>query len=279
MHITHSIEETRARLAELSGTIAFVPTMGALHAGHRALVEAAKQQADHVVASLFINPKQFGANEDLSRYPRTFDQDVTLLKEAGVTLLFAPSEAELYPKGFVTSVTVHAMGDILCGAHRPGHFDGVTTVVALLFSIIRPHVAVFGEKDYQQLAIIRRMNQDLHLVDRIIGVPTVREIDGLALSSRNRYLTGEERGIAPLLHQTLCDLNVALQQNPGTSINELTAQATRHLLTSGFSDVQYLEMRNADTLALTSSPKNARLFAAAILGNTRLIDNIPTDVS
>jgi pantoate--beta-alanine ligase len=265
-HVRHSLQ----------GTVGFVPTMGALHAGHMALIEAAKAQCDHVIASIFVNPKQFGVNEDLSRYPRTLAEDTALLEAAGVTALFTPDAAELYPEGFATTVAVYGLDDMLCGAHRPGHFAGVTTVVALLFSLIRPDAAFFGEKDYQQLAIIRQMNRDLRLVENIIGVPTVREPDGLALSSRNRYLSGDERRIAPLLYQTLCALRDVIPAKAGIqNIHPLFEQAKTTLLASGVASVEYLDMRDATTLQPATSPHNARLFIAARLGTTRLIDNIP----
>jgi pantoate--beta-alanine ligase len=262
-----TIQALREWRQTLTGRVGFVPTMGALHHGHIALVKAAKSQCDHSVVSIFVNPKQFGANEDLSRYPRPLTQDVAMLEAAGVDALFIPSEAELYPNGFATTVSVTGMDSVLCGAHRAGHFTGVTTVVALLFSLTRPHRAFFGEKDFQQLAILTRMNQDLRLVDEIVGIPTVRETDGLALSTRNRYLNAEERRIAPLLYQTLCRL-----RDEGAGAEQCAAAATA-LQHQGFT-VDYLDMRDAKTLALSNSPTNARLFVAARLGTTRLIDNL-----
>ncbi len=270
MLVTDSIITLRNATAILQGSLGFVPTMGALHEGHLTLVREAKKQCRHVAVSIFVNPLQFGENEDLDAYPRPLEDDLALLKAEGVDVVFTPSADTLYPEGFRTHVQVRDLGEMLCGAHRPGHFDGVTTVVTMLFSLLRPTKAFFGEKDFQQLAIIKRLNKDLFLVDEVIGVPTVREADGLALSSRNRYLNAEERAIAPMLQQTL----QALRSGEGDSITEaVLAKARNQLGKAGF-NVDYLELRHAENLQLTEHKKNARLFIAAKLGKTRLIDNI-----
>ncbi len=267
-----SIPEIRRARAAFTENVGFVPTMGALHAGHLALVKAAKQRCDHVIASIFVNPKQFAPSEDLSRYPRPLSDDLALLKAQGVDLVFTPQENDLYPEGFATTVTVAEGSDVLCGAHRAGHFAGVTTVVSLLFSIIRPDAAFFGEKDFQQLTLIRRLNHDLCLIEEVVGIPTVREADGLALSSRNAYLTAEERSIAPILHHTLQEIKRWL--HAGKSMEESLRYGRKTLLEAGFASLDYLEIRDAGTLSHTEDLANARLFAAVRLGTTRLIDNI-----
>jgi pantoate--beta-alanine ligase len=265
MQVVSSVHDVKAQRRGLRSSVAFVPTMGALHAGHMALVDAAKARCDNITVSIFVNPKQFGTNEDLSHYPRPLSDDLALLESAGVDMVFTPSEADLYPSGFSTQVQVEGLSDVLCGAHRAGHFAGVTTVVGLLFALIRPDVALFGEKDFQQLAIIKRMNQDLQLIDEVIGVPTVRESDGLALSSRNRYLTVQERAIAPALHTALCEVKNRLLH--GEATDAVLQGAKEWLLHSGVSRIDYLEIRDSNTLALTDTPQNARAFIAARLGN------------
>jgi pantoate--beta-alanine ligase len=274
MVIIKNIQQLKQwRAAQVQSDIAFVPTMGALHAGHLSLIDAAKRNHQIIVASIFVNPLQFGANEDLSRYPRPFERDAELLREAGVTVLFSPQISELYPATFATQVRItNGLDKVLCGSHRAGHFDGVCTVVALLFVLVRPDAAFFGEKDFQQLAIIKRMNEDLHLIPQIIGVPTMREADGLAMSSRNQYLSEAERQIAPKLYQTLCAIKGQYQ-----SLNELSGLlewGKANIVKSGFNSVDYLELRSEADLQLTEIPQKARLFVAARLGNTRLIDNI-----
>jgi pantoate--beta-alanine ligase len=255
--------------------IGFVPTMGALHAGHLALVEAARQQCDAVVVSIFINPLQFGPNEDFGRYPRQEAQDAALLKAAGAHLLYLPSVESMYPEHSTTRIEVGKIGTVLCGAFRPGHFSGVATVVCKLLMQVGPHTAWFGEKDYQQLHIIRRMVRDLDLPVAIEGFPTVRETDGLALSSRNAYLTPEERLLAPQLYATLQGVGAKIRGGmlPGAACREGAEQ----LLAAGFRSVDYLECRDSATLSpletLPTAP--ARLLAAVHLGHTRLIDNIP----
>jgi pantoate--beta-alanine ligase len=259
----------------ISGKVALVPTMGALHDGHMALVAEAKSKAEHVVTSIFINPRQFGPNEDLSRYPRREAADAALLKESGVAVLWAPDVATMYPEGFATNIAVAALGDGLCGASRPGHFDGVATVVAKLFNQVRPHIAVFGEKDWQQLAIVRRMASDLDLDVDIIGLPAQRDADGLALSSRNIYLSDEERLAARMLPRALGEAANAIGN--GAEIGESIARAVTTLEKAGF-DVDYVSVVDGDLKLLTKMAENgasARILAAARIGTTRLIDNLP----
>jgi len=254
--------------------IALVPTMGALHQGHLSLVEAARARADRVVASIFVNPKQFGVNEDLSRYPRQEARDAELLDGAGCHLLFAPTVEEMYPAGFATSISVTGVSEGLCGAARPGHFDGVALVVTKLLNMARPDIAIFGEKDYQQLAVIRRFVEDLNIGVEIIGAPIVREADGLAMSSRNVYLSEAERAIASALPKTLT--RVRDQIAGGADVASALAGGVRDLLAAGFASVDYLELRDARTLEpLQTLDREARLFVAARVGTTRLIDNLP----
>jgi pantoate--beta-alanine ligase len=255
-------------------TVALVPTMGALHDGHLSLVRLARARCERVVATVFVNPTQFAPGEDLAAYPRDEAGDSGLLSDAGVDVLFAPDVSEIYPDGFATTVHVGGLTDCLCGPHRPGHFDGVATVVAKLLAMGQPDVAVFGEKDYQQLLVIRRMAADLGLPVEIVGGATVREADGLALSSRNAYLSEAERRTAAKLNATLTGIAAALAD--GTSeAAPLCAQGIETLLAAGFAKVDYLELRHAETLAsLVRADAPARLFAAAHLGRARLIDNI-----
>ena len=254
--------------------IALVPTMGALHRGHLALVDAARRHCERVVASLFVNPKQFGPREDFTAYPRDEAADLAKFSEAGVDLVFAPSVEEMYPAGFVTTVRVAGIGDELEGAHRPGHFDGVATVVSKLLLQCLPDIACFGEKDYQQLLVVRRMARDLDIPVRIEGVATVREPDGLALSSRNVYLSPEERRVAPLLYRVLNDTAAALAAAPDNVAASLQ-NGLAALRPAGFAP-DYLELRDAADLSPVSRlDRPARLLAAAHLGRTRLIDNIP----
>ena len=255
--------------------IAFVPTMGNLHAGHIALVTKARSLAQHVVASIFVNPMQFGPNEDFAAYPRTFDADCQALEQVGTEILFAPRAEEIYPHSLteMTYVEVPGLSDILCGASRPGHFRGVTTVVNKLFNIVQPDIAIFGEKDFQQLLIIRRMAQDLALPIEILGMPTIRENDGLAMSSRNRYLSATERINAALLHKTLAEVRSAVISGR-TDFDQLTEEACKKLAGTCFSP-DYVAIRRAEDL----SPPKAHdedliVLAAARLGNTRLIDNL-----
>jgi pantoate--beta-alanine ligase len=263
------------------GAVALVPTMGALHDGHLALVREAKAQARTVVVSIFVNPTQFGPNEDLAAYPRQLREDARLLEREGVDLLWAPSTEEVYPAGFATTVSVAGLGDGLCGAVRPGHFDGVATVVAKLFAQVRPDLALFGEKDWQQLAVIRRMARDLDLTqplaERILGVPTVREADGLALSSRNRYLSGEDRTRAEVLPTAMGKAIAAIAA--GAEVAAVLGAAKAALLAGGFASVDYVALADADSLEPLGElgERPARLFVAARIGGTRLIDNMAVD--
>lgn len=276
MQIFRDVDALRRGLASLrddGGHVAMVPTMGALHAGHMALVAEAQRRAARVVVSIFVNPTQFGPNEDLSAYPRRETEDAAMLREAGVDILWAPTVAAMYPEGFRTSIRVADLSDELDGAHRPGHFDGVATVVAKLFNQVRPDVACFGEKDWQQLAIIRRLVADLDLGVEIVGVPTVREADGLALSSRNAYLSPAERQEALALPQALNEAAAAILG--GTDIALALAQAHDAIRAGGFESVDYVELRDAATLKrIESLDAPGRLLAAARIGRTRLIDNI-----
>jgi pantoate--beta-alanine ligase len=253
--------------------IGLVPTMGALHQGHLALAEAARRQCQRVVASLFVNPKQFGPREDFATYPRDEATDFAKFAEAGVDLVFAPSVEEMYPPGFASNIRVAGIGESLEGAHRSGHFDGVATVVAKLLLQCLPDAAFFGEKDYQQLMVVRRLVRDLDIPVRIEGVATVREPDGLALSSRNVYLSPEERRTAPRLHQTLNDIAAALRARPD-AVAAALATGSAALDGAGFV-VDYLELRDAAELSpMATFDRPARLLAAARLGHTRLIDNL-----
>ncbi|KQN25117.1 pantoate--beta-alanine ligase [Sphingomonas sp. Leaf33] len=273
--------QTIRRLAELRPAlsvfwsagedIALVPTMGALHAGHMALVAEAKLAARRVVVSIFVNPRQFGANEDLSRYPRKDLADARMLAEAGVDILWMPSVDEVYPAGFATTVSVAGVSEGLDGAARPGHFDGVATVVAKLFNQVRPHVALFGEKDFQQLAVIRRMVADLDFGIDIRGVPTQRDDDGLALSSRNIYLVAEDRAKAIALPRALGVAATTIAKNGKPDDALATARDT--LTAAGFT-VDYVELVDAETLGKPAPGRPRRLLAAARIAGTRLIDNI-----
>lgn len=255
------------------GTIALVPTMGALHAGHMALIEAAKHHATHVIASIFVNPTQFGPNEDFDAYPRRTEADSVKLNSAGVTALWLPEVAEMYPDGFATTITVAGLGNDLCGAHRPGHFDGVATVVAKLLMQVAPDIALFGEKDWQQLAIIRRMTTDLNLPVSIIGVAIQREDDGLALSSRNAYLSPEQRQAAIALPRALGAAVKVI--TVGGDVGDALQKARLDLEKAGFDPVDYVALVDAATLEpMDIFDRDARILAAAKLGKTRLIDNL-----
>ncbi|HYI43271.1 MAG TPA: pantoate--beta-alanine ligase [Sphingomicrobium sp.] len=257
--------------------LALVPTMGALHAGHLALVEEAKRQADRVAATIFVNPLQFGHGEDLDRYPRQEAEDAAALGEAGCDLLWVPTAAQMYPAGFSTSVSVSGLSSRWEGEARPGHFDGVATVVAKLLLAVRPEVAVFGEKDFQQLAVIRRMVLDLNLGTSIVGVPTVRDSDGLALSSRNAYLSAEDRSRALALPEAL--ETAARQIAAGADVATILEDAKGALQAAGFSAIDYVALVDASTLEPLETPGGRmRLIAAATIGGTRLIDNLPVEL-
>ena len=282
MKTEHTIQGVRDALRQArrdGNRIGFVPTMGNLHAGHISLIHAARARCDIVVASVFVNPTQFGANEDFGSYPRTLEEDARLLTEAPCDLLFAPAAQEMYTNGRnqTTSVHVAELGKELCGAHRPGHFDGVSTVVSKLFNIVQPDMAFFGEKDFQQLAIVRRMTRELDFPIEIVGVPTARAEDGLALSSRNGYLSPEERQQAPMLYRTLCQLRDAITY--GQREYAMLADAARlHLQKSGF-EPDYVEIRRRSDLLLPEpGDRELVILLAARLGKTRLIDNLNVDV-
>ncbi len=276
-----TVARTVAALRETTGSwrrsgelIGLVPTMGAIHAGHLALVAAAKRRCRRVVASLFVNPKQFGPAEDFNAYPRNESADLAAFASAGVDVVFMPGVEEMYPPGFAATVAVTGLGDTLEGEHRSGHFTGVATVVAKLLLQCQPDAAFFGEKDYQQLLVVRRLARDLDIPVAIEGVPTVREPDGLALSSRNVYLSPEERRIAPLLHRTMQETAAAIRREPA-AVAALLDRGSEALVAGGFAP-DYLELRDADDLSpIAELRRPARLLAAARLGRTRLIDNIP----
>ena len=274
MQTIRQLDLLRTGIAELrrgGNRIALVPTMGALHAGHMALIEAAKRSDTSVVASIFVNPKQFGANEDLSRYPRKETADTRMLNEAGCNLLWLPPVEVMYPEGFATNVSVAGVSEGLDGTARPGHFDGVATVVSKLFNQVRPDAAYFGEKDFQQLAVIRRMAIDLDMDIEIVGVPTQREDDGLALSSRNVYLDDPDRARAVALPRALGVAAKAIEK--GDDVYEALATARESLIAAGFT-IDYVELVDAETLGSADPARERRLLAAAKIGATRLIDNL-----
>lgn len=281
MQTVNRLDDLRQAVDSLRprGDLALVPTMGALHEGHLTLVREAKARASAVAVSIFVNPTQFGPDEDLDAYPRQLAHDTRLLEAEGVDLLWAPPVEEVYPEGFATTVSVAGLSEGLCGASRPGHFDGVATVVAKLFNQVRPDIALFGEKDWQQLAVIRRMARDLDLTrpapSRIVGVPIVREADGLAMSSRNRYLSPEDRARAAALPRLMREAIAKI--GDGEDVRAALSALRDGLLNHGFESVDYAELADAETLeplaAIGASP--ARLFVAARIGGTRLIDNMP----
>jgi pantoate--beta-alanine ligase len=256
--------------------LVLVPTMGALHDGHMALVEEARRHGRHVVVSIFVNPKQFGPNEDLDAYPRREAKDAQMLQGAGVDILWAPTVDVMYPAGFATNIGVAGISEGLDGAARPGHFDGVATVVTKLFNQVRPDVAIFGEKDYQQLAVIRRFVADLDLAIEIVGLPTQRAEDGLALSSRNAYLSEEERKAALALPRALAQAKRQIEK--GEAVEDALARAIASLTANGFGPIDYVALCDAATLEpMAVLDRPARLLGAARLGKTRLIDNIAVD--
>lgn len=276
--VVRSVAELRAVIAgwrRNGETVALIPTMGYLHDGHLSLVTRGRQLCRRTVATLFVNPTQFGPNEDLARYPRDEAGDLAKLGSVGCDLLFAPTVEEMYPPGFATSVAVRGVSDCLCGESRPHHFGGVALIVTKLLLQALPDVALFGEKDYQQLQVIRRFVRDLDIPVRVEGVPTVRESDGLAMSSRNAYLTAEERACAPTLNRAMIKAAACLAGG-GADAAPVLAAARAEVLAAGFQSIDYLDLRDAETLeALARADRPARLFAAARLGKARLIDNIP----
>lgn len=279
MQTVRRLEDLREALSAFRAAgerVVLVPTMGALHDGHMALVEAARRAGERVVVSIFVNPRQFAPDEDLEKYPRKEQADSRLLTAAGVDILWLPPVEVMYPDGFATTVSVSGVSEVLDGAHRPGHFDGVATVVAKLFNQVRPHVAVFGEKDWQQLAVIRRMVADLDLEIEILGVPTQREDDGLALSSRNVYLAPEDRARAIALPRALGLAERAIAK--GDDTGAALTQAREMLVAAGF-EVDYVTLADAETLGDPQPGRPLRLLAAARIGGTRLIDNIPVNTS
>lgn len=273
MQVVHHLSDLRRSVAGLrcdGAAIALVPTMGALHAGHMALVEAARATGAKVVASIFVNPKQFGPTEDLARYPRPAEADTALLTAHGCDLLWMPGVDEMYPAGFATNVSVSGVSEGQDGAARPGHFDGVATVVAKLFNQVGPDAAYFGEKDFQQLAVIRQMVKDLDFGLEIVGVPTVREPDGLALSSRNIYLSADERARAVALPRALAEARRAIEAGEAGAVDAALASLAK----AGFV-TDYVELVDAASLGAPVAGRQRRLLAAARMGNTRLIDNLP----
>jgi len=276
LDIVRTVRDLRARIAtwrEAGDTVALVPTMGAIHQGHLSLVALAEAQADRVVTSLFVNPLQFGPREDFHAYPRDEARDSSALAGAGAELLYAPEATEMYPPGFCTKVSVGDLTEDLCGAARPNHFDGVATVVTKLLLQCAPDQAIFGKKDYQQLLVIRRLVRDLDISVEIIGGGIVREDDGLALSSRNAYLSAADRNVAPVLYRTLCEVARDLEQGRGA---DDAAEAARFKLEAAGFRVDYVAVRDPETLKPLHGPvKTARVLAAVHLGKTRLIDNVP----
>lgn len=286
MQTATTLEMLRNALGDLragGATVGLVPTMGALHEGHLALVREARTRCDHVVASIFVNPTQFGPNEDLDAYPRQLAEDSAMLEAEGVALLWAPTLEAMYPDGFATNISVSGVSEGLCGAARPGHFDGVATVVCKLFNQTMPDMAFFGEKDFQQLAVIRTMTRDLNLtcphVHDIIGVPTVREADGLAMSSRNRYLSPEDRAAAATLPRAMKAAIGAIEA--GEEVARVLAGLEQALLAAGFERIDYAQLADSTSLkVLDSMPQSpARLLVAARIGGTRLIDNMGVGIT
>lgn len=254
-------------------TVGVVPTMGALHEGHLSLVQAAQDSSDRVIVTIFVNPKQFNNPSDLASYPRTEEDDARKLARFRVDALYVPTPDQVYPEGFATAVSVSGLTDVLCGAMRPGHFDGVATVVTKLFTQTRADRAFFGEKDYQQLQVVRRLSADLDLDVTVVGCPTIREEDGLAMSSRNLLLSDRARVRAPALHEEL--QTIAQDLRDGQPFSKLRNGAETRLLASGFTEIDYLELRSSDDLDLLEHPdRPCRLFVAAWLAGVRLIDNI-----
>lgn len=261
------------RIKKEGRIISFVPTMGALHEGHLSLMRVAKEKGDFLVVSIFVNPTQFGPNEDFNKYTRDLEGDIKKIREIGVDVVFSPDVNEIYPEGFETYVEVQELQKPLCGQFRPGHFKGVTTVVLKLFNIIKPDIAVFGEKDYQQLLIIKKMVRDLHLEIEIIGMPIIREEDGLALSSRNAYLSHEDRTRALALSESLREIEKRFKEG-NKNTNDLVQFGIEILNESHVTDIDYLEIRNGNSLGSAKEAQPGDIAAiAARIGHTRLIDN------
>ncbi|KRW83807.1 pantoate--beta-alanine ligase [Marinobacter sp. P4B1] len=278
MRTVHSLKELRSILKafrQQDKTIALVPTMGNLHEGHISLVRKATEAADIVVTSIFVNPMQFGASEDLDKYPRTLAEDQAQLEAAGNTLVFAPTVDEIYPEGLAnqTKVLVPEVSEGHCGASRPGHFEGVATVVTMLFNMVQPDIAIFGEKDFQQLAVIRKMARDLMMPIEIIGAPTIREDDGLAKSSRNGYLSDQERAIAPVVYKTLTSVASQLEQGR-SDFNTLEQEAKEALAGAGLRPDYFNIVNSLSLKPAAEADREITLLVAAFLGTTRLIDNI-----
>lgn len=277
-NIVRTPKELRTIVAEWrrqGQSIGFVPTMGALHAGHLDLVTAGKAQSDRVIASIFVNPTQFAAHEDLGRYPRDEIGDLEKLQQAGCDLVYAPNVDAIYPTGFSTSIVVSGITDCLEGIFRPHFFAGVTTVVAKLFHQVQPDIALFGEKDWQQLQVVTKMVADLNFSVKVIPIPTRRESDGLAMSSRNAYLSAEDRWIAPALKSALDEVALQAVRDPKGLVQAID-NAKNRLLEAGFASVDYLEACHAGTLAPWQNGDPLRVLAAVWLGKTRLIDNVGT---
>ena len=274
--IIRSLGELRAQTGDwrkTGQTIGVVPTMGALHQGHLSLARAAREQCDRVIVTIFVNPKQFNDPDDLKNYPRTEQEDARKLESIGVDLIYVPDPDQIYPDGFATTVSVSGLTDMLCGEARPGHFDGVATVVSKLFLQTSADFAFFGEKDYQQLQIVRRMAADLNIPVDVIGCPTIREEDGLAMSSRNLLLSDRSRVYAPVLAEVMQDMQEKLRK--GIAMDEILPEAQARIMAAGFNKIDYLELRDGTDLSrLVNAKPDARLFAAAWLAGVRLIDNI-----
>jgi pantoate--beta-alanine ligase len=276
METIRQVDEMQLRalaLRDAGQRIAFVPTMGYLHAGHLSLVRAARQHGDVVVLSIFVNPTQFGAGEDFDSYPRDLSRDSAMAREAGVDIIFAPEAADMYPEGYATSVHVDGITETLCGARRPGHFDGVTTVVSKLFGIVQPHAALFGMKDFQQLAVVRRMSIDLNMPVEIIGMPIVREADGLAMSSRNKYLSTQMRAQALAVSDAIrIAIHAAMEGE--TDAAKLVKKVEDRISQEQDARIDYVEICHDLTLeAMTHVDKHSVLLVAVFFGSTRLIDN------
>ena len=274
--IVRSLAELRVQIKiwrKADETIGVVPTMGALHQGHLSLARAAREKCDRVIVTIFVNPKQFNDPDDLKNYPRTEQEDARKLESIGVDLIYVPEPDQIYPQGFATTVSVSGLTDMLCGESRPGHFDGVATVVSKLFLQTSADYAFFGEKDYQQLQIVRRMAADLNIEIEVVGCPTIREEDGLAMSSRNLLLSDRARVYAPILAEVMDDLRDGLRA--GGKMSNLREEAEARIMAAGFNKIDYLELRDGVDLGLLETSTNdARLFAAAWLAGVRLIDNI-----